>query len=141
MGSRDRAQDTHKIPDTSAHRAAPDTRPLDTHHRLPDPEQPDSREPVVLRPVTAKGSLRIQVDLLPTLMRGQGLEQGIAVSLPMYSQANILGTPGLKIRHLPRDSLTLPLINPDPAVYKHRGTMMSQQETGLNIHQMSMEKP
>ena len=92
MGSRDRAPDTHKIPDTSAHQAAPDTRPLDTHHRLPDPEQPDSREPVVLRPVTAKGSLKIRVDLLPTPMRRLGPVQGPTVSLPMTGQETALDT-------------------------------------------------
>ena len=47
---------------------------------------------MVLRPVTAKGSLKIRVDLLPTPMRGLGPVQGPTVSLPMTGQETALDT-------------------------------------------------
>ena len=142
MGSQGRAQEEDENHDMSTHQTAPDTQPLDTHHRLPDPEHPASREPVVLGPVTVKGSLRIQVDPLPPPMRGLGPVQGTNVGLPMDSQEAARGTLGHpKGKQRPTGSLILPVDSQGPAVHTDRDANVSRQQTALDTQQPGIDKP
>ncbi|XP_055259280.1 uncharacterized protein LOC129541418 [Moschus berezovskii] len=116
---------------------APDTLEINMDKPLLYPEEVDTGNPVLVRPVTVKDIQKTQVDSPEQLMEGLVPAQETKMDLPRARKERVLGTQSPN----KGGTVILSIKGLDQAQGKDRGTTMSNQETAPDTLELLMDKP